>query len=283
MIKRIFSVVITIILMLMMAVSASAVIDPGVTDGSITVDLVSKYNNIAVMLYRVADVEYVNGKFVFTLTEAFKNVANVDFVINDAGEHQRQAGVLEAFARTNNIKEQARGTTNQNGVLVFSQLTPGVYLIAQDRNSTTYASYRMSEVLIPIPDYVSGRLSYQITAHPKIKTIPVTPTTPPPDYDDPDPDPTPRPSPSPSPSPSPGPTGSPEPPDDTTIFDGDPPIAPREPDTPVELKDPDRPLSDIPQTGLLVWPIPVLSICGTLMTGSGIYLQRKDKRKTSRK
>ena len=46
----------------------------------------------------------------------------------------------------------------------------------------------------------------------------------------------------------------------------------------IELDDPDVPLGDLPQTGMLWWPVPVLTICGLVlfMLGWGEYQKYGD-------
>lgn len=42
----------------------------------------------------------------------------------------------------------------------------------------------------------------------------------------------------------------------------------------IELDDPDVPLGDLPQTGQLWWPVPILAIAGLMLMIAGIIRRR---------
>jgi len=50
------------------------------------------------------------------------------------------------------------------------------------------------------------------------------------------------------------------------------------PDTGEWIFDEYPPLADLPQTGVLRWPIPALSASGAMLVALGIYLNRKNKK-----
>ena len=71
----------------------------------------------------------------------------------------------------------------------------------------------------------------------------------------------------------------------TNTLDEEPPTEiPEEPtptdpaDPPEEIEDPDVPLADLPQTGLLQWPIPLMAMAGVLLFFGGFMADRKARR-----
>lgn len=71
------------------------------------------------------------------------------------------------------------------------------------------------------------------------------------------------------------------PPPDTELDDPDVPLGNRTPppgntppDDEIELDDPDVPLGDLPQTGQLWWPVPVLAVSGMLLLLVGLVRRR---------
>lgn len=71
----------------------------------------------------------------------------------------------------------------------------------------------------------------------------------------------------------------------TNTLDDEPPTEiPDEPtptdpaDPPEEIEDPDVPLGDLPQTGLLQWPIPLMAMAGVLLFFGGFMADRKARR-----
>ena len=261
--KRIISI---IIIMLTTAGSAAA-IDLTRNDGQITVELrhgTTILGNVDLSLYRVADVD-ASGNF--TLVSAFAGSGvNLDVSSTgnsgiDAGVNRTLSNALLTYATTNNIS-RTQGRTNNSGVAVFSGLTPGMYLIAQT-NSGGANGYTMQSALIQLPTFDNSVWVYRITSDPKIEppstrpsrpTRPTTPTTP----TDPAVD---------------------IPPEDVPqVAPGDPdPVDPTVPDD--EIIDPKPPLADLPQTGQLRWPIPMLAALGMLMTITGAWMINRKKRK----
>jgi len=91
-------------------------------------------------------------------------------------------------------------------------------------------------------------------------------TTPPPPP--PGPGPGPGPDPDPDPDPDPGPGGGGE-----IIIPGDTPDEPE-----VEIPEEDVPLAELPQTGLLQWPVPLMALAGVVVFFVGYMTDRKAKR-----
>ena len=78
-------------------------------------------------LYKVADLVTENGAAYYNLTEAFAS-SGLDFEGMTASESLEAAEILNQMIDTNSISITVTGTTNEHGYLVFSDLTPGMYL-----------------------------------------------------------------------------------------------------------------------------------------------------------
>ena len=64
--------------------------------------------------------------------------------------------------------------------------------------------------------------------------------------------------------------------DDPEVPKSEPPDEPPPPDDEVEIPDEDVPLSDLPQTGQLWWPVPFLAVGGMFFLLIGALRRRRD-------
>jgi len=205
--------------------------------------------------------------------------------------------------QTNGAATQLTGSTDQNGEATFNNLEAGMYLLAQ-RNGGS-ADFRMAPSLVPVPyadtdgdwsnlvDAVVARTKLEPKTPPPTETTPPGTTTPPEETPSPPPEspetPTPTPPSTPSPPDTPPPPTPTPPPDRPNLVpDGDGYIEMDDTGVPRGHWDqnPDGdwifteypPLADLPQTGVLRWPIPVLSASGAVLVVLGIYINRKGKK-----
>lgn len=58
--------------------------------------------------------------------------------------------------------------------------------------------------------------------------------------------------------------------------DPDHPDNPDDPDDLLELDDPDVPLANLPQTGQLWWPVPLLAVAGMALVMLGLIVNRRN-------
>ena len=288
-------ILVTFIIILMAALPLSpgalADVDLSRDDGVISVLLEDSegnlYSGVRLRLYRVADASAVDGAFAYTLTGGFEGSgADLDNITTSEG-HIAQAALLRAWALGNAIGPYRPGaTTPSSGMARFDGLPAGMYLLIQGSGSqsgtrhgpggaATSGTVTLSSVLIPVPQLEGGTWSYDVSAAPKLLFR--TPTRPdrPPDTPDTPERPRERP---------PSPAGPPEvaapdaaPPGTVDLVPGNVPLVEPEPES-EELEFPDMPLADLPQTGLLYWPIPVLGALSPLLTTSGVILVKRSKR-----
>lgn len=161
------------------------------------------------------------------------------------------ATFLAAYAEANAVAGTEL-SIDSSGKARFTDLLPGVYLIAQSEAAPGYGAF--APFLVSVPQYSASELRYydHVTAFPKLPPLPgpvppgpgVPPVPPGPDVP---PDP-------------PGPDVPPDPPGPT-------PPTPDDPNVPEKL----------PQTGQLWWPVPFLSLAGVTL----LMLSRLSRRKES--
>lgn len=130
-------------------------------NGTITLTVTydeKELNGGELQLYRVGDIQEVNGDFSFVLTEAFGG-ADVSKEALDDDEY--------AANLAKKLPETADATAKiENGKAVFSNVTPGLYLVYQKTATPGYKA--MNPFLISMPNYVDGKYVTDITAEPKV-------------------------------------------------------------------------------------------------------------------
>lgn len=127
------------------------------------------------------------------------------------------------------------GVTNKYGKLTFSNLKPGLYLVARTQVAPANQEYIIDPYLVTLPIIEDGEVFKDIEVDEKFAHID-------------------RPRPSPTPSASPTPESSP---------------------VPTPTVTPKTPKAKLPQTGQLNWPIPILIAMGLSLILLGGWLQRK--------
>jgi hypothetical protein len=197
-------------------------------------------------------------------------------VPDDGEENAELAKMLEAYANTAGVMGETT-TTDQYGKAVFSGLPAGIYLLAQSGSADS--EYLIGPVLLPIPFEDESGWNSILTASPKVEyrlySLVVQETEPEPELE-PELE---RENPPPPPEPS----------DDTHTLipngsgsyieldeDGTP-QGEWQLDDDEWIFDDTTPLSNLPQTGTLRWPIPVLCSLGIVMVAFGFAINKKQK------
>ena len=214
------------------------------------------------------------------------------------------------------VYPEARYYTNANGQVTFEDLPAGLYLVyiapaTVDGYRYEFGTPAFVSVPTVSPDKTIGadtEWEYDVEVNPKPPTgVPETPPDPPEPPDPPTPPTPPTPPDPPTPPTPPDPPTPPTPPDPPTpptppdepptppevpeepIPDEPTPLVPPEfpefediPDEPTPLAPPDFPEEEIPEpniplTGMLWWPVPVLAIGGLFLIIIGLILHRSGK------
>ena len=257
----------------------------------------NRLSGFGVEIIRVADlVEARQDGIRYTLSEAFRNsgVTEARLTNMTAEENLYLAGRFWSYAISNNIQKNMRSTDN-TGRVRFADLAPGLYLVSDTVRSSTDTGHIMQSFLVPVPHLTERGLNYIVTASPKIQAQKVTPT--------PSPQPTPPPPSSqpPQPPPSAQPQGqiatpSPPPPRTTPpvfrVEEQPIPLAAAPTPSPSPSPTPGRgpeyewvlteqvPLRPLAQTGMIRWPIQMLTLSGAGMLLTGAVMLRKGKKES---
>ena len=224
--RRFFSAVCAMILLLSLAVSASAAQIDKHIKGSISVTQAYKGKPVAggsMSLYYVADLEEANGCLSFAYTDAFKGcTADLSGDLTSAAV----AREISIYAAAHDETIVALHKQNfEDGKVWFYNLPVGLYLLVQHDAAPGYSS--LNPFLVSVPKMDNGVYDYDVNATPKMGEVV---------------------------------------PEETT-----------KPTTPPAK--PSKPSGNLPQTGQLNWPVPVLAVGGLILFLLGWYLVRSGKRR----
>ena len=150
-----------------LTVSAAEPIDTG-RDSELIIEFKvdgEPVEGMAIQIYRVVDVA-ANGDV--SLCGIFAQYP-VDFSGYNQESQHILAQTLNAFAKKDGLKPDGEELTNAYGYAVFSNLKPGVFLVASQRLETNKGTYFLSPSLISIPAKLTaeGQWYYSVTALPK--------------------------------------------------------------------------------------------------------------------
>ncbi len=251
------SMLLTLVLMVSMMPAAMATeqstVDPANDKGEIAITL--KYDErpvsgISVTLYRVATGRVENNNLYYDVVDALGPVE-----LNGLNAEETAKATTALVDKIKSMQPDERDpfivetvATNEEGVAKFEDLSVGVYLAVQSSNSR----YTFSPVLmyLPFTNDAGTAWDFAVTANPKVS------------YRG-------------------GGGGGPTPPPPIIIPPDEPPLSPPPdfpPDEPYEeIPDEEPPLAELPQTGLLQWPIPIMAAAGLLMIALGLMSEQKRK------
>ena len=300
MIKRLDRAFISFILCAaLMLTGAGAASSEDIRSGSLTIELLEDHNGakrgiegIHVSLFRVADVEPLQNdgmiRFVPAGSLAGANDGKhieLEIAVGPEGDFAELAVRFYDYAVSNHIGPMVNARpTDANGRVVFGELHSGLYLVAQA--NTTSATHIMAPTLVPVYWYTDNAGGDSgVIAKPKTETRPPEPpiiTRPP----------TTRPTRPPTTT-TPPTEGNLVPDENRHIeFDSDgTPLGEwtyddeegtwvyEEFDDDELLFEEETPLGDLPQTGVLRWPIPFLCALGGVTMTSGLFVLTKGKKK----
>lgn len=226
----------------MLAAAADAVPDL-MRRGSIAVALFDQKTNETVSggeltLYRVADAVAQDADYSFVYTNGFENCGvALDLTDNALAEKLNAARPADAAGTAK--------TVDAAGRVQYDDLTTGLYLVVQTKDSADYETIAPFVVTLPLQQ--DGVWVYDVDATPKVGTVTAkTPDTP---------------------TPTPNTPDTPVTPDMPTT-----PNTPSNPTTPTTVE-------RLPQTGQLNWPVPVLCVSGMLLLTLGWFLGKDEHEK----
>lgn len=174
--RRLLPLLLALLLVGCMCVTAHAHEVPDLTadDCTIRVDLKSGGSPVSggsLMLFRVGDIQEDDGNYFFVWNDAFS-----DSMLQMDVQSQTVAAELLEYADEQGIAPAAKANADENGRAVFFDLTPGLYLVAQDVPADGYLGF--SPFLVGLPNYEDGTYVYNVNASPKVDDIQTLPTEP---------------------------------------------------------------------------------------------------------
>ncbi len=274
-IRNIFSILLCVMLTFVAAFTCSAVEQPDV-NRECSVTFTMKYANSAVAggsltIYRVGEVKIENADAGFELTYDFA----ASGVSLDNFDDIQLARELEAFVAEHSVNEFSTKYIDDSGVVSFYNLPVGLYLVVQNTAASGYKA--ISPFLISLPYLENGVYKYDLTAEPKTQIEPENETTNPVTTTEPvnttnpitttEPVETTEPENVTDPVTTTNPENITEP--ETTT---EPDSKPESTTTPVS-----EPTSDIPKTGQLWWPVPMLVCIGLVLIIIGFGINRRKR------
>lgn len=265
------ALLLAVVLVLPLAPKAAAAekqtVDPAKDTGSISLTLkgdAGAAKNVEITLYQVGKGTVVNNNLVFELVDGLENAdfkEPVDLNGLTAEENITNAAALKAAieklqnAQTGDVVPTWSGKTNDEGVVTFTGLPVGVYLVVQTSPSSDYYSITSFLMYLPMTNEEGTAWEFAEMASPKLQRR--------------------------SDGGDGGDGGEPQLPP-VVVPDPDVPLGPLEPVEPEEpgeeLPDPEVPLAQLPQTGMLQWPVPVLALAGLVLFSAGWMMDQKGRK-----
>lgn len=217
MVKRIFAAAVALLLLCALSITAAAthpVPDLSV-NGSITFQM--NWNDElldsgSLNVSKVGEIAENNGDYSFALPEGFDSQnLELDFAAD-------QVLAQELLTLAKELELEKISAPVEEGKAVFSDLTPGLYVVWQEKEDACEGFAPISPFLISMPKFQDGAYVVDVVAVPKVGLETVPPTTAPPAEE------------------------------------------------------------EVPQTGQLNWPVPVLAISGAVLFIFGFVLWTGRKR-----
>lgn len=182
--RKIISAMSILLMLCVMVVNVSALEEPDMSrTGSISITMTYQGQSVAggsLTLYRVADVHEENGAdYSFVLTEDYAGSQVSLDALGDSGTAQ----ALADYAVQNNLAGTEK-TIGKDGIVVFAELEPGLYLLVQQVPAEGYMA--VSPFLVSVPAYKDGSYIYDVDGSPKL-ALEQAPTDPPPTTEPPPP------------------------------------------------------------------------------------------------
>lgn len=200
----------------------------------------SPVSRVEVTLYRVGSVRTENNNLYY---DPLEGLGDVELNGLKAAQNQATAATLLETVEDMDGIDSWEAKTGKDGTVVFGGLEMGVYLAAQTNYNVNYLDFEPFLVYLPATSADGTEWEYDIQAVPKVESRP---------DEEPDPEPDPEPLPDP----------------EIPLDPGDPGVIIPEPEVPTTL----------PQTGMLMWPIPLMAMAGLVLFSAGWSLEKKARK-----
>ena len=271
----------TAVLLMLAAILPTAAAPPIDTAAACSLTIQTEYagSPLAGMRFSLYRVATVAESGYYTLTADYAASGTDVNGVTDAGGWRAAAASLAAWTAEHRVAALAQATSDAQGEATFAALTPGLYLVGETRLVAGRQQYIGGAFLVALPGITdAGVWFYDVTAIEKVEEKPYKPPTPP---DTTKPGETTEP----TGTTASGATGTTAPEETTIPGEVTGTTEPEETTTPGGSTEPGEttepgtttaPGGDLPQTGQLKWPVPVMFGLGVLLSTIGILLRRRD-------
>ena len=187
--KRTVSILLSLLLMLSLVVTANAAgkINVKAEDASLKLTYADEKTALKGADFEIWKVANVDEYARYTLAEKFKetNVTGIldedgYFVDQDSEAWKKIGTSLESWITESKTESDAKGETDDNGVVLFDNLTPGVYFVNGTRHSQNGYYYEPVPYLVAVPavDHAKNEWVYDIDSTVKFnkESIPSDPS-----------------------------------------------------------------------------------------------------------
>lgn len=128
------------------------------------------FSGLEIRIFRVAEM-YEDGRF--ALISPYNSFPVTIHGIKSQKEWRDAANTLAAYITSQQVAPTKLATTTENGKVLFSDLTTGIYLVMGTTAETEDATYRFENFCVFLPTPLSdGRLDYEMEAKPKFEYTP---------------------------------------------------------------------------------------------------------------
>lgn len=167
--RRIFSLLTALALLLCMSLTAFAQEVPELDRDDCTISVTLTYGKekdkiegAELLLYRVGDVKEDDGNYSFVLSDAFKD--------SKLSLEKLDGTLAESLAKyAKNCTALKSVKTDKEGTALFDKLTPGLYLVVQEKGADGYKA--INPFLVSVPKMENGKYDYTVDANPKVGEI----------------------------------------------------------------------------------------------------------------
>lgn len=126
-----------------------------------------KLGNVSVFIYKIAN---IGEDAKFKITDEFKDYPIDLNEIDSSSKWNATAQTLAAYISADNIKESLLGKTDENGLLRFSNLDLGLYLVISKDFKIGESTYKFAPFLISIPNLdENNNWKYNLLIKPKME------------------------------------------------------------------------------------------------------------------
>ena len=122
----------------------------------------------AFKVYRVGDIAYEDGKYILSLSGAYKKYPVQVNGLDDV-QFQKAADTLAGYVGLNGHKPMATITTDAAGKAKLEKLNAGLYLLMGDPLKTEEGIYVVENqlIILPFAENTAGEWTYDLTITPK--------------------------------------------------------------------------------------------------------------------